>query len=186
MLSWKLILPVFFFVGLLGFVTVALATNSPAVAGSATPPDLRVVKLQPDVWAKAASEPQCMAEQHFCLVETAPGVYAALYTYETHPVFRHKGCEVKLEATRTYIDLPTQEMKTGAFRDGCSGSTYDVTGRRVYGPAPHNLDQFVIRLVTDPATQQTRLEVDTGRLVCMPISSGDPCLRGPMDKRRAV
>jgi Rieske Fe-S protein len=35
----------------------------------------------------------------------------------------------------------------GWFRDPCSGTTYDLNGFRVFGPAPRGLDQYPVRIV---------------------------------------
>ena len=36
--------------------------------------------------------------------------------------------------------------RAGWFRDTCYGSTYDMVGRRVFGPSPHNLDRVAIEV----------------------------------------
>jgi hypothetical protein len=36
--------------------------------------------------------------------------------------------------------------ETGWFRDPCSGSTYDLAGNRIFGPAPRGLDRYEVHL----------------------------------------
>lgn len=38
------------------------------------------------------------------------------------------------------------EQREGWFRDPCHGSTYDVEGRRVFGPSSRDLDRFPVRV----------------------------------------
>ncbi len=38
------------------------------------------------------------------------------------------------------------EQREGWFRDPCHGSTYDIEGRRVFGPSFRDLDQFPVRV----------------------------------------
>ncbi len=45
-----------------------------------------------------------------------------------------------------FVDPSDGIKKAGWFRDPCHGSTYDVNGIRVFGPADRNLDEFPVWL----------------------------------------
>jgi nitrite reductase/ring-hydroxylating ferredoxin subunit len=34
----------------------------------------------------------------------------------------------------------------GWFRDSCYGSTYDIDGKKMFGPSPRNMDRFTVRV----------------------------------------
>ena len=180
MVSWKLVLPVVVFVGLLGFVTGVLASSNPSRAPSSAG---TIVKLgPPESLPGVANTPWCSTFQHFCVVKTGANAYEALYTYETNPYARSQGCEIRWQATQTYIDTETQETKTGAFRAGCNGSTYDMAGHRVFGPAARDMDRFALKILVDPATQLRHIEIDTHQLICAAsFGSADiPCEKAPL------
>jgi Rieske Fe-S protein len=84
--------------------------------------------------------PWCDDARHVCIAQPRAGEYVALYTIDTHEVFRSKGCTVPW---RPEFDLSLVNGRGhGAFRSGCSGSTFDLAGRRLFGPAPRDLDRF--------------------------------------------
>lgn len=69
----------------------------------------------------------------------------------------HRGCTVLWDADfETWIG---GERVKGAFRDPCSGSLFDITGRRVFGPSPRDLDRFPV------AVRDGLVIVDTGILI---------------------
>lgn len=103
--------------------------------------------------------PFCVELHHFCIVQPEPDRLIALYTYETHPVFREQGCEVRWKPDMVYpTDSPNPTR--GVFNDPCGGAIYDMTGHRLFGPAPRDLDTFPVE-VTDNHTI-----VDTRTLIC--------------------
>jgi Rieske Fe-S protein len=103
--------------------------------------------------------PFCVALHHFCIAQTEPGHVVALYTYETHPEFREQGCEVRWKPDMVYpSDSPNPTR--GVFADPCAGSIYDMTGHRLFGPAPRDLDTFPVEVTADATI------VDTRTLIC--------------------
>lgn len=54
----------------------------------------------------------------------------------------------------------TAENPPGVFREGCGGSTYDVTGQPVFGPTGFALSEFLVRREGDV------VYVNTGRAEC--------------------
>ncbi len=72
----------------------------------------------------------------FWLVKLDDRTIVALSPIDSH--IRH--CRVPWRADFKFND------ETGWFRDPCGGSTYDVAGNRVFGPAPRSLDRYEVRL----------------------------------------
>jgi len=60
-------------------------------------------------------------------------------------------------------------LRTGWFRDPCSGSTFDKDGTRVFGPAPRSLDRYLVSVVGG------HVSVDTGQYVCGHAPPGAAC-----------
>ena len=104
-------------------------------------------------------EPFCVPPRHFCIVQPEPGRVAALYTYDPHPVFRRQGCEVQWQAEAEHQTGPLTSVR-GLFVDPCGGSMYDMTGHRVFGPSPTDLDAFPVEVTADATI------VDTRSLIC--------------------
>jgi hypothetical protein len=156
--SWKLICLVVLVLNVAGFSAGAVAwggSGSSKDAGAVI--DLGAPEGLPDL----SQGPWCNAAQHFCLVRLASDELAALYTFDTHPVFRREGCQVTWQP-----DDPLTSAHVSEFRSGCSGATFDASGKLAFGPAARDLDQFPVTVRIDPGTQRRRVEVDTRRLVC--------------------
>ena len=82
----------------------------------------------------------------------------------------HLGCMVPWRADFVWPDPTTGRSKQGWFRNPCHGETYDIAGRRVFGPAPRDLDRYVVSIVGD------RVFVNTDRFVCGHAPPGAPCV----------
>ena|SRR5688572_6030345 len=124
--------------------------------------------------------PFCLEFHHFCIVKTESGDFLALYTYDPNVRFRSQGCDVSWLPDFRFVDPETQQDKPGWFRGRCSGSTFDMEGRRVFGPSPRDLDQFPLRIVgKDSETEY--IEVDTRQLICGAerLDFNEPCERAP-------
>ncbi len=72
----------------------------------------------------------------------------------------HRGCVVPFRPDFEFLG------RKGWFRDPCSGSTYDVTGRLFAGPSPRSLDRFPARVSAGA------LEVNVGEIVPGPAPGG--------------
>ena len=105
-------------------------------------------------------EPWCNEFHHFCIAQIEPGELVALYTYDTHQPHREQGCTVRWVPERTHTSPETGEEVLGTFYSGCSGSTFDMSGRRVFGPAARDMDRFSLE-VSDQF-----ILVDTRTLLC--------------------
>ncbi len=75
----------------------------------------------------------------FHVVHLEDGTILALSARDSHPA-RH--CTVPWRPDFKFDDEPG----TGWFRDPCSGSTYELTGCRVFGPSPRGLDGYPVRV----------------------------------------
>jgi cytochrome b6-f complex iron-sulfur subunit len=53
----------------------------------------------------------------------------------------HLGCTVPYRPDFVWSGIKSW------FRDPCSGSTWDLNGHKVYGPAPRGLDQYAVQIV---------------------------------------
>ena len=82
----------------------------------------------------------------------------------------HLGCTVPWKADFVFPDPATGQDKRGWFRNPCHGETYDITGRRVFGPSPRDLDRYLVSIVGD------RVFVNTDRFVCGHAPPGASCV----------
>jgi hypothetical protein len=129
----------------------------------------------PDYLGSFTPQPFCVPLHHFCITQPERGHPIALYTYDPHPVFREQGCEVHWVAAANQ-QAPDGTTVHGVFSDPCGGSNYDLSGHRLFGPSPRDLDSFRVE-VTDTATI-----VDTRSLICGKrrlVDTGD-CKRAPL------
>ncbi len=109
--------------------------------------------------------PFCVQSQHFCIVKLESGDLIALYTYDTHPEMRTRGCDVAWKPDFSFNDPGTGENAQGWFLGRCSGSIYRMNGELVFGPRPRNLDRFELTL-KQGEQDYTFIEVDTRKLIC--------------------
>jgi hypothetical protein len=89
-------------------------------------------------------EPVAFPDGKFWLVKQSDGSFVALYW---HATMTYRGCTVPWRESFRFTDPRDGVSKLGWFRDPCSGSTWDVNGVRVFGPAPRNLDRFPVEVV---------------------------------------
>ena len=129
----------------------------------------------PDYLASYTPQPFCLQLHHFCIAQPETGHPVALYTYDPHPIFREWGCEVRWNPDMVYpTDSPNSTR--GVFMDPCGGSIYDMTGHRLFGPSPRDLDSFHVD-VSDTTTT-----VDTRSLICgkgQLVDAASGCQRAP-------
>ena len=121
-------------------------------------------------------EPWCSELHHFCIAQIEPGQLVALYTYDTHQIFREQGCTVRWKPEIPVATYKTGEEGFGVFRVGCSGSTFDISGDRLFGPAPRDLDRFPLEV------GDQLILVDTRTLLCGEAATRDAeegCERAP-------
>ena len=104
-------------------------------------------------------------EGAFHLVRLSEKVFVALSWRDSH-----SGCTVPWKAGFVWPDPATGRDKRSWFRDPCHGSTYDITGKRVFGPALRDLDRYPVSIVGD------RVFVNTDRFVCGHAPPGAPCV----------
>jgi hypothetical protein len=76
----------------------------------------------------------------------------------------HLGCYIDFrpreDFTGSGFDIP--EGHPGLFRDICYGSTYLLTGERIFGPSPRGMDMFEVRKVHDSFLTVDLSRVRTG------------------------
>ncbi len=78
----------------------------------------------------------------------------------------HSGCRVEWRADRQHAGV------SPIFRDPCTGSIYDGSGRRLFGPAPRGLDRFPASI--DFGARAIVIDADQLQLgPCSPGVSGD-------------
>ena len=175
--NWKLVVATALLASAIGGVVGgAVAMSWPG--SNQAPSRGQVIRVGgPATMSNIQQRPWCDDFNRFCIVEPQPGQFVALYMSETNDYWRQRGCAVHWDASFTREDPATQEMKTGWFMADCTGSTFDISGRRVFGPAPRDMDQF-------PLTQSDGLFlVDTRTLICATPSlkaSESPCDRAPL------
>ena len=81
-----------------------------------------------------------------------------------------KRCIVPWRRDFVWPDPKTGADRSGWFRNPCSSSTFDKQGHRVFGPAPRDLDRFVVSIVNE------RVIVDTAQYVCGRSPPGADCV----------
>ena len=110
--------------------------------------------------------------KHFYLVRLRDGSFLALYDLDVRNQSRVvgetlvAGCRVRLNSEPYVQNIlrvsePVFGFETHALREGCGGSTYDLTGRRLFGPTPARLDRFPVSI--GPAGE---VKVDLQRRQC--------------------
>ena len=114
----------------------------------------------PESLARFTPQPFCVPLHHFCITQPETGKPIALYTYDPHPIFREQGCEVVWHADRQR-EIADGTIIHGTFDDPCGGSVYDITGHRLFGPSPRDLDSFPVDISNGNYTI-----VDTRTLIC--------------------
>jgi len=80
-----------------------------------------------------------------------------------------RGCTIPWRPDFVWPDPVTKEPRLGWFRDPCRGSTFDREGHRVFGPAPRDMDRYLVTIVND------RITVDTSRYICGFTPPGERC-----------
>lgn len=95
----------------------------------------------------SVGEPVRLPEQHFWLVRLSEREFVALSDRDPR-----NGCTVPWRPDFNF------QGKSGWFRDPCHGSTYDLTGKRVFGPSQQDMDRFPLIIEGD------QILVDTSKL----------------------
>jgi cytochrome b6-f complex iron-sulfur subunit len=123
---------------LAGLVALVVVT---AIAAFPTGP--KVDQLTGAHWVTVAraddlqvDQPLHIFEQRLWLVKLNTGDILALSQKSTH-----LGCTVPYRPDFVWGGIKSW------FRDPCSGSTWDLNGHKVYGPAPRGLDQHAVQIV---------------------------------------
>lgn len=84
----------------------------------------------------------------------------------------------------SFVDPVTGEDKQGWFRSGCSGTTYRMSGERVFGPGQRDMDRFPLeirQLEDGDAGRVEVIQVDTRQLICArSASASSSCERAPL------
>ncbi len=121
--------------------------------------------------------PFCVAVQHFCITEPQEGQFLALYTADPH--LREQGCTVHWDGAAQQEVGPNVQSQTtvvGIFIGDCTASRFDISGKRLFGPAPRDLDRFPIASTADG------LVVNTKTLICGEVrldGASGGCTRAP-------
>lgn len=110
----------------------------------------------------AVNQPVRNVEGRFWLVKQESGEIIALSQRSTYHL---RPCTMPWRP-----DFEFQGRK-GWFRDPCSGSTWDVDGRIMFGPAPRSMDRYRVDI------RDGRVFVDVATLWCGPgnILPGSAC-----------
>jgi hypothetical protein len=148
-------------------VGTIMAATIAAIAASVTLTMLTQMKDDPrlihlgarEVLARTIPPPYCDSRHHFCISHNASGNLVALYTYDPH-IRERQPCEVVWHPDRER-EGADGSIVHGLFDDPCGGSVYDITGHRLFGPTPRDLDAFPFVPTTDNS-----IIVDTHTLIC--------------------
>ena len=128
---------------LIALVLVGMLAVGGAALTTAWPTGVHVDQIEHAHWVRLAGvdelevdHPVRKIEQRLWLVKLRDGSAIALSQKSTH-----LGCTVPWREEFVF------DGKTGWFRDPCSGTTWDINGFKVFGPAPRGLDQYPVRSV---------------------------------------
>jgi hypothetical protein len=170
--------------GILGAVVYAVAFDTDSDTDDAAVMGERgaLIHMGPlDGFREIDTTPFCVPSQHFCLVHLESGELRALYTYDPHPWFRERGCDLPWRPDFSFSDPATGETTQGWFRSGCSGATFRYDGTLVFGPSPRDMDQYPVTM--EKAEDGDVIVVDTRSLICgrNRSSGGTPadCVKAP-------
>ncbi len=103
-------------------------------------------------------------EGAFHLVRLNGETFIALSSRDSHL----RKCVVNWESDLVWPPRST-EGSLGWFRAYCSGTVFDKTGQREFGPSPRDLDRYSVAIVDD------RVIVNIDRYVCGIAPPGAPC-----------
>jgi hypothetical protein len=116
--------------------------------------------------------------EHLFIVRLMDGALLALYDLgpRMQALFLDSGdkdwlkCRAQLVADTTGLGSVPAGFDDRVLREPCHGSTWDASGRRLFGPTPGHLDRFPVRVVNDI------VQVDVAERRCMnPVSEIAPC-----------
>ncbi len=132
----------------------------------------RIVDTGPASAFKAL-QPKAFPRDDFSLLKLDDGRFVALYSYPPGYSGHAQGCTIRWNPAP---QLSTAFHERNLWVEGCSGSLWDPSGKRLYGPDPRDLDQFPVTV------QAGRVRVDTRRLQCATSASFPQCERagGPV------
>src|SRR5690606_33195479 len=99
--------------------------------------------------------PVYFAQGEFFLVRRPADEFIALYVINSHNL--PDECPVEWAPDRIWFEPETGASRVGAFRAPCHGETFDITGRRVFGPSPRDLDRFPV------VVERDRVYVEAGK-----------------------
>ena len=100
----------------------------------------------------------------FFLVLLESGEVIALSDVDPHPFGEDPDCPITWRPGMVF------EGTTGWLRATCSGSTFDRTGARVFGPAERGMDRFPVDVAGDG-----KIRVDTNTRLCAPDYTAAAC-----------
>ena len=103
-------------------------------------------------------------EGAFHLVRLSDETFIALSSRDSHL----RECVVNWEPDLVWPPRPGGGS-LGWFRAYCSGTVFDKTGQREFGPSPRDLDRYSVSIVDD------RVLVNTERFICGVAPPGAAC-----------
>ena len=146
-------------------ISVVFTLRSDTRGAAARPPSATEIRLSLPIYYQDGA--LCPSTSEVCITPESVAAGVAFYPFDTHSAFRSQGCRVKWTRLSGILDPATGSRVAWGFRSGCSGATFDASGRWLFGPAPRDLDTF-------PLTQQGNvLAIDTATLMCHLIVPGD-------------
>ncbi|HEX5480775.1 MAG TPA: hypothetical protein VFY79_13750 [Dehalococcoidia bacterium] len=147
----------------------ALGISIAALVIVLTRPDRTEPGRRIDVGASsdfAVDRPVFIEKDHLYIVKAGNGDGSATIHafYSVVPGFfgLENGCEVRWHPDQTATDNEGT-VYHGIFSDGCGGSKFTIDGKRLFGPAPGDLDQFWVDYAP---TGHDHIIVDTRLLMC--------------------
>lgn len=137
-------------------------------------------KSQPARWVDAGTvdaltvnEPARNVEGRFWLVKLQTGEIVALSQRNPHPL---RPCTIPWRPDFEFAG------RKGWFRDPCLGSTFDIDGKIMFGPAPRSMDRYRVDI------RDGEVFVDISRRLCAPgVPPGDvDTCQAPLSSPAAV
>lgn len=122
----------FVLAGMVVFAAVALVTAYPTGPKIDSGPRWESIASADDLQIE---EPLRVFAARLWLVKLKSGEVVALSYKDPY-----RGCSIPWRADFTFGG------HEGWFRDPCYGSTYDIEGKKAFGPSPRNMDRFTVRV----------------------------------------
>ena len=87
-------------------------------------------------------QPVYFAQHKLFVVRRPDDTFVAFYAINSHNLPNE--CPVQWDTSRAWFDPQTGERLAGVFYAPCHGETFNIDGKRLFGPSPRDLDRYPV------------------------------------------